>query len=128
MNVGIRGLGAATPSWHLDNEALIARCGLQVSPEWIVANTGVRSRHWLEPGRTTSDLAAEAARAALAQAGRTPAEVDRLILATVSPDMPTPATATRVLAKLGARCPALDLTATCAGFLYGLDLGAAWVR
>jgi 3-oxoacyl-[acyl-carrier-protein] synthase-3 len=127
-HVAITGVGSATPGWVLDNEALIAHCGLDVSPEWIVSRTGIASRHWLEPERTTSDLAAEAVRAILADAGVAPEEVDRLVFATVSPDLPTPATATRVLAKTGMRCPAFDLAATCAGFLYGLELGAAAIR
>lgn len=128
MHVAIAGLGSATPSWVLDNEALIAHCGLDKSPEWIVSRTGIESRHWLEPGRTTSDLAAEAAAAILKDAGVAAVDVDRLVLATVSPDLPTPATATRVLAKTGMRCAAFDIAATCAGFLYGLELGAAAVR
>ncbi len=126
--VAITGIGSAVGSWVLDNPTLIARYGLGVTPAWIVANTGIEARHWLEEGRTTSDLATEAAQAALAAAGVRAEEVDRLILATVSPDMPTPSTATRVLHKLGARCPAFDVSATCAGFLYGLDLGSQAVR
>jgi 3-oxoacyl-[acyl-carrier-protein] synthase-3 len=118
----ICGLGASVPGDVMDNEALIARFGLSVTPAWIVERTGILSRHWLEEGRTTSDLATEAAQAALADAGWAPTDVDRLILATVSPDMPSPSTATRVLHKLGARCAAFDLNATCAGFLYGLAL------
>ena len=55
-------------------------------------------------------------------------EVDRIILSTISPDQPSPATAIRVARLLGARCPAFDLSAACAGFLYGLDLGAAAIR
>lgn len=128
MHVQIAGIGAAVPSEVIDNATLISRYKLNVTPEWIVANTGIHARHWLEEGRTTSDLAADAARAALAHAGVRADQVDRLILATVSPDMPTPSTASRVLLKLGARCPAYDLTATCAGFLYGLEQGSMAVR
>ena len=57
--------------------------------------------------------------------GVDPAELDRIILATISPDYPSPATATIVARRLGARCAAFDVSAACAGFLYGLDLGAA---
>ncbi len=128
MHVRIAGLGASVPSTSEGNAELVARLGLKVTPEWIVRNTGVEARHWLEDGRTTSDLAADAARAALDDAGLRPTDLDRMVLATVSPDFPTPPTSSRVLRKLGARCAAYDLQATCAGFLYALDAGVAAVR
>jgi 3-oxoacyl-[acyl-carrier-protein] synthase-3 len=124
----ISGTGFHVPGIVLDNEAIIEKFGLDISPEWIVERTGIVTRHWLEPGRTTSDMAVDAARAALADAGIGPADVDRIFVATVTPDHPTPATATIVARKLGARCMALDLSAACAGFVYGLDLAAASVR
>ncbi|MCB9684419.1 MAG: ketoacyl-ACP synthase III [Alphaproteobacteria bacterium] len=128
MNVAITGIGAAIPEERIDNPTLIERYGLTVTPEWIERNTGIRSRHWLAEGQTTSDLAAEAALAALRDAGLAPTDIDRLVLATVSPDMPTPPTSTRVLRKIGARCAAYDLAATCTGFLYALDAGAGALR
>jgi len=82
----------------------------------------------LRAGETTSDLAVLAARRILDRARCTPRDVDRLILATISPDYPSPSTATVVARKLGARCAAFDLSAACAGFLYGLDLGIGAVR
>ena len=73
-------------------------------------------------------MAVEAALSILEGTGVAPSDLDRIILATISPDHPSPSTATIVARKLGARCPAFDLSAACAGFLYGLDLGAASVR
>ena len=127
-HVAIRSTGSSLPGLVLTNEELIARYQLPVDAEWIESRTGIRSRHWLEPGQTTSDLALGAARAALEQAGVEPGELDRIVLATISPDRPSPATALTVARALGARCAAFDISAACAGFLYGLDLGAASVR
>lgn len=127
-HVAIRSTGSHTPGWRLTNEELIERFGLDVDAEWIESRTGIRSRHWLEPGRSTSDMAVAAAEAALEGTGVAPADLDRIVLATISPDHPSPSTATIVARKLGARCAAFDLSAACAGFLYGLDLGAASVR
>lgn len=115
------GTGAFLPGAAIDNAALIARTGLRLTPEWIERHTGVRSRHWADAGLVTSDLAAEAARAALADAAAAPADLDRMVLATISGDWPTPATACAVQAKLGARCPAFDVNSACAGFLFALD-------
>src|SRR5688572_3252510 len=110
-HVAIRSTGSALPAWVLTNEDLIAQFGLEVDSEWIESRTGIRSRHWLEPHQTTSDLAVGAARAALDSAGVHARDVDRIILATVSPDRPSPATALTVARQLGARCPAFDLSA-----------------
>lgn len=115
------GTGSFLPGEPLTNEALIARTGLRLTPEWIERHTGVRSRHWADPEFATSDLAASASRAALADAALAPTDLDRMILATISGDWPTPATACVVQAKLGATCPAMDLNSACAGFLFALD-------
>lgn len=128
QRVAITGLGLATPSQVLTNDDLVARFGLDVDDAWIVSRTGIRARCWLSEGETTSDLAARAAVRALEQAGAAPSEVDRLLLATITPDYPSPSTATIVARKIGARCMAVDLSAACAGFLYGLDLGVASIR
>lgn len=127
-HVRITTTGSAVPSWRLDNEELVRRFGLTVDPAWIEAQTGIRERHWLEPGETTSDLCLRAAQTILERRGIEARDLDRVVLATVSPDVPSPSTATIVARKLGARCPAFDLSAACAGFLYGLDLGAGSVR
>jgi 3-oxoacyl-[acyl-carrier-protein] synthase-3 len=121
----IRAWGAYTPAQVLTNEALIERFALTIDSEWIESRTGIRSRHWLSDGETTSDMAAAAALRILERARVSPKELDRIILGTISPDHPSPSTATIVARKIGARCAAFDVAAACAGFLYGLDLGAA---
>jgi 3-oxoacyl-[acyl-carrier-protein] synthase-3 len=96
---------------------------------WIVERTGIRERRILEDGRSTSDLATEAARAACQAAGWDPATLDCIILGTVTPDMPMPATAVYVQRNLGCiGSAAFDLSAACAGFLYGLAIGDALVK
>lgn len=120
--------GLYLPRQVLTNEELIERFGLDVDAEWIESRTGIRSRHWMEEGQTTSDMVAAAANAILDEAGVAAADVDRIVLATISPDQLSPATAIRVARLIGARCPAFDVSAACAGFLYGLDLGAAAIR
>jgi 3-oxoacyl-[acyl-carrier-protein] synthase-3 len=126
--VAITATGRYTPTWVMDNHELVKRFGLTVDDEWIFSRTGIRSRHWLQPDETTSDLAVRAAQACLAQAGLQPSDVDRLIVATISPDLPSPSTATIVARKLGMRCMAFDLAAACSGFLYGLEMGAGAIQ
>ena len=127
-HVAITATGAWTPPWVLTNDELIARLELDVDAHWIESRTGIRSRHWLPLELTTSDMAVEAARVVLASANTHARELDRIVLATISPDHPSPSTATIVARKLGARCAAFDVSAACAGFIYGLDLGAASIR
>ena len=127
-HVRLSALGRYTPPRVLTNADIVARFGLEVDAAWIERQTGIRSRHWLAPEQTTSDMAVEAARTILARADVAPTDVDRIVLATISPDHPSPSTATIVARKLGARCPAFDLSAACAGFLYAVDAGAAAVR
>ena len=124
----ITATGCYLPDVRLTNREVIERFGLEVDEDWIEERTGIRSRHWLRDDQTTSDLAVEAARAVLAERGVEPAELDRIVLATISPDHISPATATIVARKLGARCAAYDLSAACAGFLYALDAAAGAVR
>lgn len=120
--VRIAATGCYLPPDVLTNRELIARLKLDVDEDWIESRTGIRQRHWMPAGQTTSDMLVECARTILAQAGIEPRAVERLIVATVSPDHPSPSTATIVARKLGARCAAFDLSAACTGFLYGLDL------
>jgi len=127
-HVRITATGSAVPTWTLDNEELVERFGLSVDAAWIEQQTGIRERHWLAPGETTSDLVVQAAERILERRGIDARDIDRIVLATISPDLPSPSTATIVARKLGARCPAFDISAACAGFLYALDIGAASVR
>lgn len=126
--VSVVGSAVAVPPVVLTNEQVVERFGLEVDAAWIEARTGIRSRHWLAEGQTTSDLAAEAAREALRRADVAPGQVDQLILATVTPDLPSPSTATITARKVGLRCMAFDLSAACAGFLYGVDLGISSIH
>ena len=113
------GCGAALPAKTLDNAELAAR--LEVSEEWIFQRTGIRSRRIAGRHDSASSLGTEAARAALVDAGVAADDLDLIIVATMTPDLQIPATASLVQANLGARnAGAFDLNAGCAGFLYGL--------
>lgn len=126
--VAIAATGAYLPEDVVTNEALIERHGLPVSARWIERHTGIKQRHWASEQEHTSDLATAAGRDVLARSGVAPEALDRLILATVSADWPTPATACVVQHQLGAHCPAFDVTSACAGFMVALDLGIKCVQ
>src|SRR5262249_29875974 len=96
--------------------------------EWIVKQTGVRERRHALPHQATSDLAIEAATRCLDAAGLEPRDVDLLLLATCTPDMSFPSTACLVQDRLKLKCPAVDLQAACAGFVYALVTAAAYVK
>ena len=101
---------------------------VETSDEWIIERTGIRQRHRARDDQPTSDLATEAARLALADAGRTAADVDMIIVATTTPDMTFPATASIVQRKLGAPvCIAFDVQAVCSGFVYALGVADGFV-
>ena len=103
---------------------------VETSDEWIRERTGIRERHIAPDGMVTSDMATAAAKNALEAASLRPTEVDMIIVGTVTPDMPMPATAAFVQQKLGATptCPSFDLSAACAGFIYGLSIADKFVR
>lgn len=122
LAVAVTGLGSYLPERVVTNDDLAQR--LDTSDEWIRTRTGIRSRHYAAPEEATSDLAVQAARRALDDAGRTADDVDVLIVATTTPDHPVPATAPIVAAKLGLHCTAFDLNAACSGFVYGLQVGS----
>jgi len=100
---------------------------VDTTDEWIVARTGIRERRVAAPDEYASDLALRAAESALEQAGLPAVNLALIIVATISPDQPLPSCAVHLQRKLGARCPAFDLAAACAGFLYGLDLAGRYV-
>jgi 3-oxoacyl-[acyl-carrier-protein] synthase-3 len=101
---------------------------LDTTDAWITERTGIRSRRQASEGQFTSDLATEAARKALAAAGRSAADVDLIIVATTTPDLTFPATAVIVQRKLGAPIGvAFDLQAVCSGFVYGLSVADGFV-
>lgn len=128
----ITGTGSYLPPRRLTNQALaeqLAQTGVETSDEWIVERTGIRARHFADDGVAASDLAVQAARAALASAGREAADVDLIIVATSTPDMVFPSTACLVQQKLGAAGgAAFDVQAVCSGFVYGLSVADALIR
>jgi len=124
---GILGLGASIPEKVITNFDLEKM--VDTSDEWIRTRTGIRERRVAPEGQTTSDLALAAARQALAAAGLTAERLDLIIVATVTPDMPFPATACLVQERLGAhRAAAFDLEAACSGFVYALTTGAQFIQ
>ncbi len=119
--VGVYGLGAFAPPRVVTNDELSKR--VDTSDEWIRQRTGIRERRLADPGVATSDLAAEAGRAALVSAGVRPEEVDLILLATCTPDRVFPTAACYAQQKIGCvNAGALDLNAACTGFLYGFNL------
>jgi 3-oxoacyl-[acyl-carrier-protein] synthase-3 len=123
----VLGCGTALPGSVVSSAAIAERLGL--AEEWIIARTGIRSRHVIGPNERLSDLAAEAGRAALARAGVGPARVDLVLVATVSADELTPNAAPLVAHAVGAsRAGALDVGAACTGFLSALSMGAACIE
>lgn len=123
--IAILGTGSYAPNKIVTNDD-IARQGIDTNDEWIRTRTGISSRRIGSEDEATSDFATRAAQAALADAGLAPADLDLIIVATLTPDLPMPACATFVQEKLGARpgIPCFDLNAACTGFLYALD--TAW--
>ncbi len=102
---------------------------VDTSDAWIFERTGIHERRIAPDGMTTSDMAAAAAREALAMAGLRATELDLIILATVTPDMPMPSGASIVQQKIGAGfCPAFDVGAACAGFVFALSVGEQFIR
>ncbi len=123
----IIGTGSALPRRRLDNAEMATI--VDTSDEWIVERTGIRQRYVAGEGETTSTLATDAARAALASAGIDAGEIDLIILATATPDQTFPASATMVQAALGINdCVAFDVAAVCSGFLYALTVADNMLR
>jgi 3-oxoacyl-[acyl-carrier-protein] synthase-3 len=128
----IAGTGGYLPERVVTNDALAAELagrGIETSDEWIVERTGIRQRHLAERGVTTSQLATEAARLALADAGIAADQVDLIIVATSTPDMVFPSTACLVQANLGIHGgAAFDVQAVCSGFVYALTTADSFIR
>ncbi|WP_309627340.1 beta-ketoacyl-ACP synthase III [Brevundimonas sp.] len=122
----ITGVGSFLPEQIVTNTDLAEF--VDTSDEWIIERTGIRQRHRARDDQPTSDLAAEAAKRALADAGKTAADVDMIIVATTTPDMTFPATASIVQRKIGAPvCIAFDVQAVCSGFVYALSVADGFV-
>ena len=123
----ITGTGSALPEkilTNLDLERMV-----DTSDEWITSRTGIRERRIAAEGQFTSTFAAEASRRAMEMAGVKAEELDLIILGTVTPDFPFPATACIVQHEIGAvNAAAFDLSAACSGFIYGLSIADKYIR
>ena len=121
------GCGHYLPARVVENAEFAAT--LETSDEWIRTRTGIERRHFAAEGEMTSDLATAAARAALADAGLTGADIDTLIVATATPDQTFPATAVTVQSAIGMRGGfAFDVQAVCAGFVFALAQANALIQ
>ena len=125
MGVQVVGTGSYVPDAIVSNDHLHQRFGFD--SDWIVKRTGIYERRHALPHQATSDLCHEAARRCLDRSGVNPDDIDLLVLATFSPDMAFPATACLVQDRLRLNCPAVEIEAACAGFMYGLITAAAYV-
>jgi len=125
MGVRILGTGSYVPDAVVSNEHLHARFGFD--SDWIVKRTGIRERRHALPHQATSDLCHEAAVRAIDNAGVKPADIDLVVLATFTPDMSFPSTACLVQDRLQLSAAAIEVEAACAGFMYALITGAAYV-
>jgi 3-oxoacyl-[acyl-carrier-protein] synthase-3 len=120
---GVAGYVPPKVMTNADLEKIVA-----TNDEWIRTRTGIRERHVAEKGTASSHLATEAAKALLAQTKTDPAEIDLIVLASVTPDMFFPATACLVQTRIGAKKAwGFDLSAACSGFAYALTVGAQFV-
>jgi 3-oxoacyl-[acyl-carrier-protein] synthase-3 len=126
LSASIIGTGSFVPEKILSNADLERL--VETNNEWIVTRTGIRERRIAAQEQTTSDMAAEAAKAAMLNAGVTPEEIDMIIVATVTPDMFFPSTACFVQNKIGAKnAVCFDVSAACAGFLFALETARQFI-
>jgi 3-oxoacyl-[acyl-carrier-protein] synthase-3 len=123
----ITGTGSYLPKKILNNSDLEKM--VDTSDEWITTRTGIKERRIVKATEATSDLGLEASKRALQEAGVKPKEIDMIIVATMSGDMPMPSTASLIQKKLGAKnAAAFDLNAACSGFLYGLSVADNFIK
>ena len=124
--VGIVGIGSYVPPNEMTNEDWAEI--VETSDEWITTKTGMKKRRLAAPGGSTSELAVEACKIAMDDAGLEASDIDMIILATSSPDVPLSSTAGIVQEKLGCTdCAAFDINAVCAGWVHALDVGSRYV-
>src|SRR5271156_4694299 len=122
----ITGIGSYVPEKILTNADLEKM--VETSDEWITSRTGIKERRIAAKNEFTSDMAAKAAQRAMKMAGITAGQIDLIIVATITPDMPFPATACLVQQKIGAkRAAAFDMEAACSGFLYAMEIGQQFI-
>ncbi|PNH24092.1 3-oxoacyl-ACP synthase [Staphylococcus haemolyticus] len=126
-DVGIKGFGAYAPEKVVDNAYF--ESFLETSDEWISKMTGIKERRWASEDQDTSDLAFEASKKAIEDAGITPADIDMIIVATATGDMPFPSVANMLQEKLGTRkVPTMDQLAACSGFMYSMITAKQYVQ
>jgi 3-oxoacyl-[acyl-carrier-protein] synthase-3 len=126
VTCSITGVGAYVPERVLTNTALEKM--VDTTDDWIVTRTGIRERRIAAADEYSSDMGTKAALRAMKMAGVTAAQLDLIIVGTVTPDMPFPSTACHIQRKLGARgCAAFDVVAACSGFIYGLEIGQQFI-
>src|SRR5512142_1526438 len=122
----IAGVGSYVPARVLTNADLEKM--VNTTDEWITTRTGIKERHLAAKDEFTSDMGTQAALRAMARAGVKGEEIDLIVVATITPDMPFPSTAALVQQKLGAfRAAAFDLEAACSGFIYGLEVAQQFI-
>ena len=122
----ISGVGSYLPAKVLTNAELERM--VETTDEWITTRTGIKERRIAAKNEFTSDLATQAALRAMRCAGVTADQIELIVVATITPDMPFPSTACLVQRKLGAyRAAAFDLEAACSGFIYGLEIGQQFI-
>ncbi|MBI4335481.1 MAG: ketoacyl-ACP synthase III [Candidatus Omnitrophica bacterium] len=127
MKVGFLGVGFYVPSKVLKNSDLEKM--VETSDEWITTRTGIKERRIADENTATSDLAREAALRALKSAGLDPLDIGLIIVATITPDMPFPATACIVQDKIGAKNAAcFDISAACSGFVYAIAIAEQFIK
>ena len=128
----ISGTGSFLPPRKLSNADLVAELaiqGIESSDDWIVERTGIRARHFVDPGVGSSDLGLQAAQRAIQAAGCQPSDIDLIIVATSTPDMVFPSTAALLQSKLGiVGCPVFDVQAVCSGFIYAMTVADAMIK
>lgn len=123
----VAGIGHALPKRVVTNAELATK--IDTTDEWIVERTGIRQRHIAGEGETTATLGTAAAQAALSHAGLKASDIDLVVLATATPDLTFPATATQVQAALGiTQGAAFDVQAVCSGFVYALSIADKFLQ
>lgn len=127
MNAGIVGIGRYLPEKIVTNADLEKI--MDTSDEWIRSRTGIEERRIADDNTNTSDMGFAAAQKAIEDAGITPEDIDLILVATVTPDQPFPSVACMLQERLGAKkAAAMDVSAACAGFMYGIITGKQFVE
>ncbi len=127
IQVGFLGWGKSLPAKVLTNKDLEKM--VETSDEWITTRTGIKERRIADDNTFTSDLASEAAKKAIESAGLKPADIDLIIVATITPDMVFPSTACLVQKKIGAiNAASFDISAACAGFVYAISTAKQFIE